>query len=164
MSRLGRKLTLVLLATAKAGYRTAMRLSVLRSVPFLFALGCARMAEIDGNFEKARARLSRRAPPREYLALRDAYDARLASIAYARLVSTDGLTAHPPNETLGVFARLQSSPWYWSPETVSERYAARYLDYLEAAILADASRRDALAQELQASSAERLYKQVLLVT
>ncbi|MFL6724987.1 MAG: hypothetical protein ACJ8FS_00550 [Sphingomicrobium sp.] len=36
------------------------------------------MAEIDGKFDKARAKLNSRAPRPEYVALRDAYDARLA--------------------------------------------------------------------------------------
>lgn len=55
-----------------------MRWSVLKSVPFLLTLTLARMAEIDGKFDKARAKLNSRAPRPEYVALRDAYDARLA--------------------------------------------------------------------------------------
>lgn len=141
-----------------------MRWSVLKSVPFLFTLTCARMAKIDGKFEKARARLRQRAPTPEYVALRDAYDARLASVAYAGRISSDGLAGNPPDDILRLLAGLQANRWYWSPENASERYAARYLDYLEAAVVADATKRDALARELQRSDAERFYKRVLLAT
>ena len=141
-----------------------MKWSALKNVPFLWHLLRARLAELDGKFEMARARLNSRAAPAEYLALRDAYDARLASIAYAERVTLNWALEHPPEDLLRLIAQLQAHRWYRLPETKNERYAAQYLNYLRAVVLADATTRKALARELQESKAERLYKQTLLAT
>jgi len=131
---------------------------------FLWRLLRARFAEFQDDFEEARRRLEQAIPTKRYLALRGAYDARLASISYVGKVVAEGEEKHSPNEMLRLIAELQTQQWYWAPRNKNERFAARYLDYLEAAVLGEGERRGLIAEELKQMDADSYFKQVLLVT
>ena len=143
-----------------------MKLSTLlfRILPFLWRLTRVRFIEGEGKFRAARAKLARIDAPDGYLALKDAYGARLASMAYAANVTFEGLGTHPPDKMLALISQLQTQRWYLAPTNDNERYAARYLDYLEAAVLGNSDRRDTIAKQLKQSPADRFFKDVLIVT
>ncbi|NUQ19303.1 MAG: hypothetical protein HOP95_12805 [Sphingomonas sp.] len=98
------------------------------------------------------------------MALKEAYGAKLASIAYAANVTFEGLEVHPPDPILSLISELQSRRWYWAPASDNEHYAGRYLDYLEAAILGDLARRTDIARDLMEAPADRFFKKVLVIT
>jgi len=122
------------------------------------------MSEINGNWDNARRKLRSAIPPKGYLALRDAYDAKLASIQYAEKVTHGGLSANLPDEMSDLVASLKTRVWYSTPQDENEYYAARYLDYLEAAVLGDQLGRETYALELKGVDADRFDQQVLRVT
>jgi hypothetical protein len=131
---------------------------------FLLRLTLARMSEISGKWDTARATLNKAVAPQGYAALRDAYDARLASIQYAEKVARGGLEHNPADDVSRLIASLKAHAWYSTPRDENEHYAARYLDYLEAAVLGDQLKREAYAQELNTIEADRFDRQVLRVT
>lgn len=130
---------------------------------FLWRLLRARFAEFQGDFEEARRRLQHATAPERYVALRGAYDARLVSLQFSKTL-TEGVKWHQPEEVLRLISEIQTRRWYWSPKDENERYAARYVDYLELAVLGEEKEREELATQLRAYEPDRLLKNVLLVT
>ena len=130
---------------------------------FLWRLTRVRFIEMDGKFYDARERLKQFNAPKRYEALKGAYDAKLASIAYAANVTFEGLEVHPPDEMLELISRIQTKRWYWAPATNSERFASRYIDYVEAAILGEGEKREAIAIQLRDLPARRIFKNMLVV-
>ena len=136
---------------------------VLEKPIFLWRLTRVRFIEMDGKFYDARERLKQFNAPKRYQALTGAYDAKLASIAYAANVTFEGLDLHPPDAMLELISQLQTQRWYWAPTTNNERFASRYVDYVEAAILGEGEKREAIAGQLRGLPASRLFKNVLVV-
>jgi len=130
---------------------------------FLWALTRVRFIEAEGQFYAAREKLNQLDVPEAFEALKGAYEAKLASIAYAANVTFEGVEMHPPDEMLELISWLQAQPWYWAPVTNSDRYASRYLDYIEAAILGEGEKREALAAQLRELPARNLFRSVLAV-
>lgn len=97
---------------------------------FLWRLLRARFAEFKDDFEEARRRLQHATAPERYVALREAYDARLTSLQFSKTL-TEGVKWHQPEEALRLIPEIQTRRWYWSPKDENERYAARDVDYLE---------------------------------
>jgi hypothetical protein len=135
-----------------------------RIIAFLWRLNRVDSVASQGRFYAARRRLAPIEAPKGYVCLKEAYDARLASIAYAANVTFEPLEKHPPDEVLRLISELQTRRWYWAPTTENERFAARYIDYLEAVVLGDGDKRRELAQELAKTPADRLFKRELAVT
>ena len=133
-------------------------------VPFLWRITLVRGLESAGKFRAARQKLAPIEAPDGYMCLKEAYDARLASIAYAANVTFEPLETHRPDELSRLILELQTHQWYCAPTTANERYAAGYIDYLETLLLGDADRRRELAQELDGGPADNFFKSVLLVT
>src|SRR5947209_7472845 len=133
-------------------------------IPFLWGLNRVDHLASKGRFYAARQKLAPIYAPEGYLCLKEAYDARLASIAYAANVTFEPLERHPPDEMLRLISELQTHRWYWAPATENERFAAGYIDYLEAAVLGDGDKRRELAQELEKTPADQLFKGELAVT
>lgn len=141
-----------------------LRALIFERIPFSLRLSRVRNLARKGRFSAARQKLAPIEPPVGYLSLKEAYDARLASIAYAATVTLEPSEHHPPDEMLSLISELQTHRWYMAPKTDNERYAARYIDYLEAAVLGDGDKRRALARELKRSPADRFFKEELAVT
>ena len=141
-----------------------LRALILEVIPFLWRFTRVRNLAIEGRFLAARQKLAPIEPPKGYLCLKEAYDARLASIAYAANVTFEPSEHHSPDEMLGLISELRTHCWYLAPATENERYAAQYLDYLEAAVLGDGDKRRVLAQELEQAPADRFFKDELAVT
>jgi hypothetical protein len=143
-----------------------MKLStfIFEVIPFVWRLNRVGNLASKGRFYAARQKLAPIEAPEGYLCLKEAYDARLASIAHAANVTFEPLEYHPPDEMLRLISELQTHRWYWAPTTENERFAARYIDYLEAAVLGDRDKRRELAQELEETPADRLFKGELAVT
>ncbi|MGZ2410913.1 hypothetical protein ACUXST_000310 [Sphingomonas sp. F9_3S_D5_B_2] len=135
-----------------------------RVARFLWQIIRVRSVAGTGKFNAARQRLARIEAPQGYSALKEAFDARLASLAYAANVTFEGLAAHPPDKMLNLISVLQTQRWYWAPKDENERFCSRYLDYVEAAILGDGDKRDGLARELTNVPANRFFKAILVVT
>ena len=136
---------------------------VFEKLIFSWRLMRVRFVEMEGKFYDARERLKRLDPPKRYEALIGAYDAKLASIAYAANVTFEGLEVHPPDEMLELISRIQTKRWYWAPATNSERFASRYINYVEAAILGEGEKREAIAIQLRDLPARRIFKNMLVV-
>jgi hypothetical protein len=137
--------------------------SRLKAAPFLWRLTRARMGAITEKYDEAREKLKTAQAPEEYVALRDAYDAWLASMAYAQKVTLEGLEQNPPVEMSRLISGLRTMSWYERPKDADQCYAARYIDYLEAAVvLADGQIRAAIANELKEAAADPFWKKVLV--
>jgi hypothetical protein len=64
-----------------------------------------------------------------------------------------------------LISKVRTTPWYNNPKDRNQHYAARYIDYLEAAVVsADGELRCSIVEELKEASADSLFKKVLLAT
>jgi hypothetical protein len=151
-----------------ARYDGAMRLSafIVGVVPFLWRFTRVRNVAAKGKFCAARHKLATLQAPEDYLCLKEAYDAWLASMAYAAKVTLEPLEDNQANESelVRLMFELQSHRCYSAGRTPNERYTARYIDYLETLVLGDTDKRRELAQELRGIPADSFFKTVLPVT
>jgi hypothetical protein len=135
----------------------------LRVAPFVWRLTGIRFLASTGKLRLARAKLAELRAPEGYAPLKETYDALLASIAWAGNVTFEGLESHPPDEMLTLLLGLRAERWYWAPRDDEERYLARYIDYLEAAVLGQVRTRTAISDELSAMPVNRFFKSLLAV-
>lgn len=141
-----------------------LRILFFEVIPFVWRFTRVRNLAAKGRFYAARQKLASIEAPKGYLCFKEAYDARLASIAYAANVIFEPSEHHPPDEMLSLISKLQTHRWYLAPMTENERFAARYIDYLETAVLGDGDKRRVLAQELEKTPANIFFKSELAVT
>jgi hypothetical protein len=141
-----------------------LRTLIFEVIPFFWRFNRVRNLAIEGKYRAARQKLAPIEAPEGYLCLKEAYDARLASITYAANVTFEPSENHSPDELGRLIFELQTHRWYCAPTTANERYAARYIDYLETLALGDADRRRELAKELDGVPADRFFKDELAVT
>jgi len=141
-----------------------LRTLIFEVIPFLWRFNRVRSLAIRGRFRAARQTLAPTDAPEGYLCLKEAYDARLAAMAYAANVTFEPSKNHSPDELARLILELQTHRWYCAPTTANERYAALYIDYLETLVLGDAARRRELAKELDGVPADRFFKDELAVT
>jgi hypothetical protein len=137
---------------------------VFRRIAFIWNFSDIPKLARSGKFRAAREKLATIEPPKGYLALKETYDAWLASMCHAANVTFEPSESHRAETMLELIAEYQTHRWFLAPSSERERYCAAYLEYLKAVILSDGDQRRHVAQQLKKSPAHRFFKDVLPVS